>query len=225
MLMPVTASVTSALTDAIAQHAVVAVFGLMALDALLPVGGELVMLYAGVLAAGAVAGHEVGIAGATLPHGVESYLVLAVAGSVGYLAGSLVGWLIGARGGRTLIERHGRWLHLSEARFAQAERWFDRWGSAAVFVGRITPLVRSFISVTAGVLGSPIGRYTVLTLLGSVIWCFGLAGAGWGIGGAWESVHHGFRYADYAVVAAVVLGAVATVVTTRRRRRMTAGAD
>jgi membrane protein DedA with SNARE-associated domain len=87
-----------------------------------------------------------------------------------------------------------------------------------VFLGRITPLVRSFISIPAGVLGSPIGPYTVLTLLGSLIWCFGFAGVGWAVGGQWESVHHGFRYADYVVVAAVVIAIVAVVAMRLRRR-------
>src|SRR5690348_1891735 len=120
------ASLTGQITSAIAQHGVYAIFVLMALDALLPVGGELIMLYAGVLAAGAIAGQHPTAFGVTLTTGVEAYVVLALAGTLGYLAGSLVGWAIGARGGRALIDRHGRWLHLSPARFARAERWFDR---------------------------------------------------------------------------------------------------
>jgi membrane protein DedA with SNARE-associated domain len=191
----------------------------MALDALLPVGGELIMLYAGVVAAGAVAGQHAQLFGAGLHAGLESYAVLALAGALGYLAGALVGWAIGAYGGRELVERHGRVLHISPATFERAEGWFDRYGSRAVLLGRITPVVRSFISVPAGVLGSPIGRYTVLTLIGSLIWCFGFAGAGWALGGSWEQFHHAFRFADYAAVALVAaLGAGAL----RRHRRRTA---
>ena len=210
------ASITSQFTSAVAHHGVVAVFVLMAVDALLPVGGELVMLYAGVLAAGAVAGHQVAIFGAVLSPGVECYLVLAVAGTTGYLLGSLLGWAIGVRGGRPLIERRGRWLHLSPERFARAERWFAQWGNLAVLIGRVTPLVRSFISLTAGVLGSPLGPYTALTLVGSAIWCFGLAGAGWAIGDSWESFHHGFHFVEYAVAAVAVALVIAMVI--RRRR-------
>src|SRR4051812_22130724 len=95
---------------------------------------------------------------------------------------------------------------------------FERHGSRAVFLGRITPVVRSFISVPAGVLGSSIGSYTLLTLLGSMVWCFAFAGAGWALGGTWESFPHSFRYADYAVVAAV-LGLLAFIVIRRRRHR------
>jgi membrane protein DedA with SNARE-associated domain len=214
----VLASISSELTNAIAHHGVYAVFLLMAVDALFPVGGELIMLYAGVLAAGVVTGDHATLFGATLASGTESYVVLALAGALGYLGGALVGWSIGAAGGRGFIERHGRLLHVGPEAFERAEAWFGRHGLRAVFLGRLTPVVRSFISIPAGVLGSPIGPYTVLTLLGSLVWCFAFAGAGWALGGTWESFHHNFRYADYAVVAAL-LGIVVLAVLHRRRRR------
>jgi membrane protein DedA with SNARE-associated domain len=200
---------------------VYAVFVLMALDALLPVGGEVIMLYSGVVAAGAVTGAHATLLGAQLHDGIEAYLVLALAGALGYLAGSLVGWVVGLRGGRELIERHGRKVHLPPATFDRAERWFERYGRVAVFLGRITPVVRSFISIPAGVLGSPLVPYTILTLLGSLIWCFGFAGLGWALGGSWQSFHENFRYADYAAVA-LVLGALAFALLHRRRSRATA---
>ncbi len=209
---------TSQVTSWIAQHGVYAVFVLMALDALLPFGGELIMLYAGVLAAGAIAGADVTVLGAHPPSGVESYVVLALAGTLGSLVGALLGWAIGVRGGRPLIERHGSRLHLGPRRFARAEDWFARYGGRAVFVGRLTPVVRSFISIPAGVLGTRLGRYTAMTLLASLIWCFGFAAAGWAAGGTWETIHHDFRYADYAAIAAVLLlGAAAILHRTIRR--------
>jgi membrane protein DedA with SNARE-associated domain len=212
----VVASVTGQLTHWIAQHGVYAVFVLMAFDALLPVGGELIMLYAGVLAAGAVAGQTATLFGVHLHHGLESYLVLALAGSLGYLVGAIAGWVIGVRGGRPLVERHGRLLHLGPGTLERAERWFDRRGRAAVFLGRITPVVRSFISIPAGILGSPFPSYVVLTLLGSLIWCFAFAGTGWALGGSWDSFHHSFRYADYAAVALVIAAAAAALIHRRR---------
>lgn len=106
-----TASVTGQLTSWIAAHGVYAVFTLMAVDALLPIGGELIMLYAGVVAAGAIAGAAVALPGVAVPTGFDSYLTLAVAGTVGSMVGALAGWAIGVRGGRELIDRHGRWLH------------------------------------------------------------------------------------------------------------------
>lgn len=210
--MIVLASLSNTITEWIAQNGVYAVFALMALDALLPVGGELIMLYAGVLASGAVAGHSATLFGLTLSTGLSSYLVLAAAGTLGYLAGALVGWGIGRWGGRPLVERHGRWLHLSPRALERAERWFERRGRWAVLLGRITPLVRSFISVPAGVFEVPLPIYVPLTLLGSAIWCFAFAAAGWALGGSWESFHENFRYADYAVVALAVAGASLLVV-------------
>jgi membrane protein DedA with SNARE-associated domain len=213
------ASITSQMTGWIAHHSIYAVFALMALDALLPLSGEVTMLYAGALASGAVAGQHATLFGLTLASGTQSFVTLAVAGTLGYLLGALVGWAIGARGGRPLIERHGRWLHVSPATFRRAEAWFDRYGRRAVFLGRLTPVVRSFISIPAGALGSPLGSYTVLTLLGSLVWCFGFAAAGWAVGGSWTSIHHGF---EYVVVAGLM--AVAGAVVLRRRRRVRAAA-
>jgi membrane protein DedA with SNARE-associated domain len=143
--------------------------------------------------------------GHALSTGLESYLVMVAAGTLGYVAGSLVGWEIGVRGGRGLIDRHGRKLHLGPARFAQAERWFARFGPAAVFLGRLTPLVRSFVSIPAGVLRFPFWPYLALTFAAALIWALAFAGAGWALGGNWEQVHHAFRYADYAAVLAVVV--------------------
>src|SRR5213083_1797225 len=219
----VISGLTGHLTSWIAHHGAYAVFALMGLDALLLVGGELIMLYAGALGAGAIAGQHPMLFGAPLATGAETYVILATTGALGYLAGSLVGWAIGVAGGRPLIERRGRWLHVSPQAFARAERWFERFRTRAVFLGRITPVVRSFISIPAGVLGSPIATYTALTLAGSLIWCFGFAGAGWALGGTWETVHHDFRYADYAVVAAVELFIGGAIVHRRGARKLGAG--
>jgi membrane protein DedA with SNARE-associated domain len=138
-----------------------------------------------------------------------------MAGTLGYLAGSVAGWLLGRRGGAALIERHGRWLHLGPHRMARARAWFDRHGRAAVFLGRLTPLVRSFISVPAGVFGVPLGSYVALSALGSAIWCFAFAGAGWALGDNWETVHSAFRYVDIFAIAAIV--ATAAWLMLRRR--------
>jgi membrane protein DedA with SNARE-associated domain len=215
----VLASLTGQLTSWIGHHGAYAVFAIMALDALLPVGGELTMLYAGALAAGAIAGQQPVLLGHELQTGLESYVVLAAAGTLGYLVGSLVGWGLGRWGGRPLLERHGRWLHLTPENLERAERWFERHGRAAVFLGRLTPVVRSFISIPAGTLESPLGPYTALTLAGSAIWCFGFAGVGWALGSSYEQVHHAFRYVDVVAVAGAVAALAALLVLRRRRAR------
>jgi membrane protein DedA with SNARE-associated domain len=215
----VVASLSGQLTSWIGHHGAYAVFGIMALDALLPVGGELTMLFAGALAAGAITGQHPVLFGHQLQTGLESYLVLAIAGTLGYLFGSLVGWAIGRWGGRPLLERHGRWLHVTPGNLDRAERWFDRHGRAAVFLGRLTPVVRSFISIPAGTLESPLGPYTLLTLAGSAIWCFGFAGVGWALGSSYEQVHRAFGYVDVLAVAGAVAAVAALLVLRRRHAR------
>src|SRR3954469_11852415 len=166
---------TSHLTNWIADHGLLAVFVLMAADAVLPAGGELGMLFGGALAAGAIAGHN-----------GPSLVAVIAAGTLGYLAGSVGGWALGRAGGRQLIERHGRWLHLGPERFLRAERWFGRFGSWFVLFGRLTPLVRSFVSIPAGVLEYPLGRYVLLSAIASLIWCVAFAVAGHALGSNWE---------------------------------------
>jgi membrane protein DedA with SNARE-associated domain len=208
------ASITTSVTDGVAAHGVAAVFLLMAVDALLPVGGELIMVLAGAVAAGAIGGAP-SLLGGQLALGTETYVVLAVAGVLGSLAGAAAGWLLGARAGRDVLERHGRLLHLPPRRLDRAERWFARHGARAVFLGRLTPLVRSFISIPAGVLGEPPGRYALLTALASTIWCFGFAALGWLLGSRYGSVDR----ATHVVEVAIVALAAAAVVTIAWRRR------
>jgi membrane protein DedA with SNARE-associated domain len=200
--------ITDLLTTLIGDHGLYAVFGLMLLDAVFPAASEPVMVYSGAVAAGAFAGQETVLFGYEFPEGAPAYAAMAGAGTIGYTLGSMLGWWIGARGGRPFLERHGRWLHLNEAKLDKAERWFERWEDWAVFLGRVTPVVRSFVSIPAGVFRAPFPRYTGLTLIGSALWCYALAGVGWWFGSNWEEFHHGFHYVDYAILAALALGAI-----------------
>ncbi len=217
----VLSGITDAVTEAIGDHGLYAVFALMAVDAVLPAASEVVMVYAGAVAAGAFAGQSVTLFGHTFAECFPAYVAMALAGTLGYLGGSIVGWAVGDYGGRPYLERHGRWLHLNEGKLDRAEAWFDRFGNWAVFLGRITPVVRSFISVPAGVFRSPIGPYVVLTAIGSAIWCFAFAGAGWAAGESWEQFHQSFRLVDYAVAALVIAGIAFLGWKLLRRRRVT----
>ena len=199
------ASISSSLTSQVASHGAYAVFLLMAIDAVFPAASELVMLYAGAVAAGVFgSAHHVSIFGAKIGFGAGAFVAMALAGTLGYLVGGIVGWWIGLRGGRPLLERRGRWLHVTPARLDRAERWFERWGNVGVLLGRLTPVVRSFVSIPAGVFEMPLAPYTVLTLVGSAIWAFAIAGAGYGLGASYERFHHDFRYAEYAVAAGLL---------------------
>ena len=220
ILIDLVNGITDAVTDAIGNQGLYAVFGLMLIDAVLPAASEVVMVYAGAVASGAFVDQSVTLFGYEFADGFPAYVAMATAGTLGYLVGSILGWALGDYLGRPWLEHHGRWLHLSGDRLDRAERWFDRWEEWAVFIGRVTPVVRSFISVPAGVFRAHFRPYVWLTLLGSALWCFAFAGAGWAAGANWESFHDAFRYVDYLVAA----GAVAAVAwlgwrLLKRRRR------
>jgi membrane protein DedA with SNARE-associated domain len=204
LVASVLSGITEAVTDAIGDHGLYAVFLLMLVDAVLPAASEVVMVYAGAVAAGAFAGQSVTLFGHRFESGFEAYAAMATAGTIGYLIGSIGGWALGDYLGRPWLERHGRWLHLDAVKLDRAERWFDRWEEWAVLLGRVTPVVRSFVSVPAGVFRARFGPYVWLTLLGSAVWCFAFAGAGWAAGSSWERFHEAFRYVDYAVAALIV---------------------
>ena len=196
------ASVSGSITTFVGDHGVYAVFLLMAIDAVFPAASELVMVYAGALASGAFASQHVVLFGHQIDSGFWAFVTMALAGTLGYLAGSIVGWWIGRRGGRPFVERHGRLLHLGPERLERAERWFDRHDRWAVLLGRITPVVRSFVSIPAGVFGMPFWPYVWLTAIGSAIWAFALAGIGYAFGSNYERFHHAF---DLVLVAGAAL--------------------
>jgi membrane protein DedA with SNARE-associated domain len=100
----------------------------------------------------------------------------------------------------------------------RAERWFDRYDDAAVAIGRVLPVIRSFVSIPAGVVEMPLGRYTAFTTLGTIPWYFGLAGAGVAVGANWERFHENFRYADYAVLGGLAAGVVYLGIRAARKR-------
>jgi membrane protein DedA with SNARE-associated domain len=202
----VLASISSSFTSQVASHGVYAVFGLMLIDAIFPAASEIVMLYAGAVSAGVLAtAHHVSVFGIGLGSGMPAFLAMALAGTLGYFAGAVIGWAIGRYGGRPLLERRGRWLHVTPERLDRAERWFLKWGNLGVLVGRVTPVVRSFVSIPAGVFEMPLAPYCLYTVVGSSVWAFGIAGAGFALGRSYERFNHGFKYAEYAVVAGVLL--------------------
>jgi membrane protein DedA with SNARE-associated domain len=211
-------SITEAVTGVIGDYGLYAVFLLMFVDAILPAASEIVMVYGGAVAAGAFAGSDVTVFGAEIESTGWAYVAIALAGTIGYTLGSILGWAIGRYGGRPYLEKHGRWLHVTPEKLDKADAWFERYGDATVFVSRMLPVVRSFVSIPAGIGEMPLVRYTVLTFAGTIPWCFGLAAVGLALGSQWEEFHESFRYADYAIVALVVAGIVALAYRTHRRR-------
>jgi membrane protein DedA with SNARE-associated domain len=210
--------ITHAITDAIGDYGLYAVFLLMLVDAVLPAASELVMVYAGAVAAGAFAGQTVTLFGERIETTGWAFVAMAAAGTVGYLVGSLAGWALGYYGGRPYLERHGRWLHVTPEKLDRAEAWFARYGDAAVALARVVPVVRSFISIPAGVAGMGVPRYLLLSTPGSAVWCFALAGAGVALGTGWERFHESWRYADYAVLLIVAAAVFFLAWRTKQKR-------
>jgi membrane protein DedA with SNARE-associated domain len=221
----VLSAITDALTTVVGDHGLYAVFLLMLADAVLPAASEAVMVYGGAVAAGAFAGQDVVLFGYELPAGFWAWLAIALAGTLGYVIGSVVGWAIGVYGGRPFAERHGRWLHLTPKKLDAADRWFARYGDAFVLLGRVTPVIRSFVAIPAGIGRMPLGRYVALTLPGSAAWCLGLACVGWALGANWERFHDRFHYVDYAVIGLAVLAAAFLVLRWRSSRLAARAAD
>ena len=195
--------IIDAITRAIGNHGFPAVLGLMTLEsACIPVPSEVIQLFAGYL----VSLHRMSLAAAVS------------AGVLGNLFGSWIAWSVGYYGGRPFIERWGRYIHVTPARLERSERWFDQHGEVAVLVGRCVPVIRTFISLPAGVARMPFWRFSAFTLIGCVPWVLGLTLLGVQVGPAWERWRHRLEYLDYIVVAAIVVGIVYLFVRARRRR-------
>lgn len=196
---------THFLTTYVAHHGYLAVFVLMVLESMfIPVPSEVIMLFGGALAGGLYA--EAGQSHVTL-------VGVALIGALGNVVGSLIGYAIGRYGGTALVEhRWVSWL-IRPHHVERADAFFQRHGSAAVFFGRLLPVVRTFISLPAGLTRMPVGRFTVFTALGCLPWTFALAAIGDAITKNWDSVAHGFSI--FSVVFGVLL-IIALVVWWRR---------
>ncbi len=193
-----------------------AIFILMVAEsACVPVPSELTMPLAGALAAGAVPGVHLSLG-----------LVIAV-GVAGNVVGSYLAWAVGRYGGQTAWRRLTRFVAGGDDGMAKAQRWFDRYGARSVFIGRLLPVIRTFISLPAGFARMPPVRFGLYTVAGCVPWIAGLACAGWAAGANWHRVTGLVQAAGYVVGGlAVVLITVAIIVVVRaRRRRQRAASD
>ncbi len=128
-----------------------------------------------------------------------------VAGVLGNTAGSLVGYAIGAFGGRPLVERYGRYVLISAHDLATAERWFARYGEATVFFSRMLPIVRTFISVPAGVARMPLWRFLLFSVLGAIPWVMLLVWGGVVLGDHWLDLKTSLKGLDYLVAGLLAL--------------------
>ena len=187
-------------TEFIGSAGVVAVFLLMTLEsACIPIPSEAIMLFAGF----AVSKGELTLFG------------IVAAGVLGNLAGSWIAYAVGYYGRLDLLEKN-KLIHISPKHLKWADDWFSRYGSWTVFFSRMLPIIRTFISLPAGVAKMPFWRFSAFTLLGSVPWVLALAIVGEKVGDNWEDWRHKLGYLDYLVLLAIVVGVVYWIVKRRR---------
>jgi membrane protein DedA with SNARE-associated domain len=179
------------------------VFLLMAPEsACIPIPSEATMLFAGF----------------NVYEGKYSLLAVVMVGSVANLVGSWLAYGLGYYGRIELLEKHGKKLHISHGHLEWADNWFERYGSWAVFFSRMLPIIRTFISLPAGVARMPFWKFSALTFAGCVPWVFMLALIGREAGERWESWKDNLHYVDYGVAILIVLTALYLYVRWRRSR-------
>ncbi len=177
-------------TNFIGSWGLPAVFLLMVLEsACIPVPSEAIMLFAGF----AVSKGDMSLAGAVS------------VGVAGNLFGSWLAYWVGLYGGRPFIDRYGKYVLLRHHHLDIAEHWFARYGAIAVFFSRVLPIVRTFISLPAGMARMPFWKFTLYTAAGSVPWVLMLGYVGVKVGDHWEKIQARLHYLDYTVVAAILL--------------------
>jgi membrane protein DedA with SNARE-associated domain len=190
-------------TDVIDTLGIPGIFALMVAEsACIPIPSEATMLFAGF----------------NVSDGQWSMAEVVSAGVAGNVLGSWIAYGVGYFGRVDVLERHGAKLHIKPSHLQTADRWFERYGSITVFACRLLPVVRTFISLPAGVARMPFWRFTGLTVLGCVPWVWLLAYVGMQAGDNWDEWKDNLHYVDYAVVAAILLGLAWLLV---RRHRST----
>jgi membrane protein DedA with SNARE-associated domain len=201
-LASLTDPIVEVAVDVVAELGLLGIFVLMTLEsACIPVPSEATMLFAGF----------------NVADGEYSLFAAVAVGSVANLVGSWIAYAIGWYGRVDILEKHGAKLHIKKSHLEWADRWFERHGDATVFFTRMLPIVRTFISLPAGVAKMPFWRFSVLTLLGCVPWVLMLTWIGKAAGDNWEDWKDSLHYVDYAVAAAIVVGAIYLVVKRRRQ--------
>jgi membrane protein DedA with SNARE-associated domain len=196
----------------IATYGYAAIFVLMVAEsACIPVPSELIMTFGGALAAGAVPGTALNLAG------------VIIAGAAGNVVGSYIAWAVGRFGGQAALRRWGPRLRVRDHDIDRANRWFDRYGPRAVLIGRLLPVVRTFISLPAGIAGMDPVRFGIYTTIGCIPWTAALAGAGYAVGANWDSIVTGFKGPTYVIAAVVAIGIAVAAWRFLRRRRQDAG--
>jgi membrane protein DedA with SNARE-associated domain len=202
VLASLTDPIVNAATDVVNALGLPGIFILMLLEsACIPVPSEATMLFAGF----------------AVFQGKYSLFAAVAVGSVANLVGSWIAYAVGYYGRVDVLEKHGKKLHIKKSHLEWADRWFERHGDATVFFTRMLPIIRTFISLPAGVARMPFWRFSILSLAGCVPWVLMLTFIGQKAGENWTEWKDSLHYVDYAVAALIVIGVVYLIVRNRRK--------
>ncbi|MBX4190081.1 DedA family protein [Candidatus Parcubacteria bacterium] len=146
-----------------------------------------------------------------------NFAVVVIVASIANLAGSLLLYAIGRSGGRWLLERYGKFILIRKHDLDIGETWFKKHGASAVFWGRLLPVVRTFISLPAGIAEMPVGKFTLFTLLGAIPWNLALTYIGFKSGEHWSVLHSYFRKFDVLILGVIIVGVVWYIIKKKRR--------
>jgi membrane protein DedA with SNARE-associated domain len=208
LMASITDPLVNAAVDVVDAMGLPGVFLLMLLEsACIPVPSEATMLFAGF----------------NVSNGEYSLFAAVAVGVGGNLVGSWIAYWVGYAGRVDILEKHGKKLHVKKSHLEWADRWFERHGDATVFFTRMLPIIRTFISLPAGVARMPFWRFSALTVAGCIPWVLMLTFIGKQAGDNWEDWKDNLHYVDYAVAAAIVVGVAYLLIRARRRRKAGGG--
>jgi membrane protein DedA with SNARE-associated domain len=203
VLASITQPIVDVAVDVIDALGLPGIFFLMVLEsACIPVPSEATFLFAGF----------------NVYNGEYSLFSVVLVGTIANLVGSWIAYAIGYYGRTDLLEKHGAKLHIKPSHLQWADRWFEKYGAATVFFTRMLPIIRTFISLPAGVARMPFWKFSILTTLGCIPWIFMLTFIGKQAGAKWTDWQDSLHYIDYAVAVLIVLGAIYLLVRWRRNR-------
>jgi membrane protein DedA with SNARE-associated domain len=181
------------------------IFLLMALESMcFPIPSEIVLPFGGWLAF----------------DGKMDWILVATVGTIGCIVGSAVAYWVGMKGGRAFVCRYGKYVFLNEGHLDSTERWFKKYGSTMIFLTRVMPIIRTFISLPAGMARMDFKKFIFLTAIGSIIWCFTLTYIGYALGTNWQTIEVWFRQADILILVFFAVLFIWWLV--RRRKRLKA---
>jgi membrane protein DedA with SNARE-associated domain len=204
---PAFASLTDPLVpfavDVVDKLGLPGVFALMVAEsACIPIPSEGTMLFAGF----------------NVSEGHYTLWLVVLVATLANVVGSWIAYAVGYYGRVDILEKHGKKLHIKPSHLAWADRWFEKYGSWTVFLTRMLPIIRTFISLPAGVARMPFWRFTALTAAGCLPWIFMLTLIGREVGDHWTSWKDSLHYFDYAVAAVIVVGVIYLIVKNRRNK-------